>query len=319
MNLPSSSAALSRPPRPAAGAGDAPRARHVQCIGPHGLHRMAYVEWGEPDNARVLLCVHGLTRNGRDFDDLARALADAYRVVCPDVVGRGRSDWLSVKSGYGFAQYLADMTTLIARLDVEEVHWLGTSMGGLIGMQLASLAHSPIRRLVLNDVGPVIASAALARIGEYVGRAPRFASMDEAEAYVRTISAPFGPLTDAQWRHLTTHSVRATEDGGFRMVYDPALGEAFREPPETDVELWTTWDRIQCPTLVLRGSESDLLSRATLHEMAARGPHARVAEIAGVGHAPMLMDGAQIGLVRSFLLGGDTGRAHAAAAPTSAD
>lgn len=291
---------------PPAGQRQMRRERSVQCISPHGLHRMAYVEWGKADNPRVLICVHGLTRNGRDFDDLARGLADEYRVVCPDVVGRGRSDWLGVKGSYGFPQYMADMMTLIARLDVEEVHWLGTSMGGLIGMLLASLPHSPIRRLVLNDVGPVIAAAALARIGEYVGRAPRFASMDEAEAYVRAISAPFGPLTDEQWRHLTRYSVRPLGEGEFCMIYDPALGDAFRAQPEADIELWAAWDRIRCPTLAIRGSESDLLSRETLHEMACRGPQASVVEIAGIGHAPMLMDAVQIELVRSFLLADET-------------
>lgn len=284
------------------------RERTVQCIGPHGLHRMAYTEWGERDNPRVVICVHGLTRNGRDFDDLARALATDYRVICPDVVGRGRSDWLGVKADYGFPVYVPDLITLIARLDVESVHWVGTSMGGLIGMLIASQPHTPITRLVLNDVGPVITAVSLQRIGEYVGRAPVFPSMAAAEAYIREVSAPFGPLTDAQWRHLTQYSVRPvrTEAGtGIVMVYDPGIGDAFRASPvQEDVDLWGVYERIACPTLVLRGAESDLLERSTLEQMAARGPKARTAEFPGVGHAPMLMDAEQISIVRDFLLEG---------------
>jgi pimeloyl-ACP methyl ester carboxylesterase len=281
------------------------RHRQVQCCDPHGLHRMAYTEWGDADNPRVLVCVHGLTRNGRDFDDLARALADHYRVVCPDVVGRGRSDWLGVKADYGFPVYVADMVTLIARLDVEEVHWVGTSMGGIIGMILASQAGTPITRLVLNDVGPIITATSLRRIGQYVGRAPRFADLAAAEAYIREVGAPFGALSAAQWRHLTEYSVRAMDDaeGGFAMVYDPGLGDAFRSTPiVTDIDLWPVYDGVNCPTLALRGAESDLLEAATFAAMAARGPRARTVEFAGVGHAPMLMDPAQIAVVRDFLL-----------------
>ncbi|HRP25800.1 MAG TPA: alpha/beta hydrolase [Thauera sp.] len=283
------------------------RERSVQCLGPHGLHRMAYTEWGDPRNPRVLVCVHGLTRNGRDFDDLAQALADDYRVVCPDVVGRGRSDWLGVKADYGFPVYVADMVTLIARLDVEQVHWVGTSMGGIIGMLLASQPHSPITRLVLNDVGPVITTTALQRIAQYVGMAPRFPSMEAAEAYIREVSASFGPLTDSQWRHLTQYSVRPVggADGGFAMVYDPGLGDAFRASPILeDIDLWGVYDNVRCPTLALRGAESDLLTPDTFTAMAGRGPQAQLVEFAGVGHAPMLMDETQITVVRDFLLGG---------------
>jgi len=283
------------------------RERRVQCIGPHGLHRMAYTEWGAPDNPRVVVCVHGLTRNGRDFDDLARALADDFRVVCPDVVGRGRSDWLSVKTDYGFPLYVADMITLIARLDVEQVSWVGTSMGGIIGMLLASQPHTPISRLVLNDVGPVISAVSLQRIGPYVGTAPQFPTMEAAEAYIRMVSAPFGPLTDAQWRHLTAFSVRPVggPGGGFAMVYDPGLGDVFRAAPvNEDIDLWSVYERVACPTLALRGAESDLLERSTFLAMAEQGPRARTVEFERVGHAPMLMDPAQIAVVREFLLAG---------------
>ena len=296
---PQQSLNASPPPVPAM------REASVQCMGPHGLHRMAYTEWGDPANPRVLVCVHGLTRNGRDFDHLARALADEYRVVCPDVVGRGRSDWLDVKADYGFPVYVNDMVTLIARLNVDEVHWVGTSMGGIIGMLLASQARTPITRLVLNDVGPVITSISLQRIAQYVGRAPVFPTMDAAEAWIREVAASFGALTDAQWRHLTVHSVRPVDggQGGLAMVYDPGLGDVFRAAPILeDIDLWPVYEAVRCPTLALRGADSDLLEAATLGAMAARGPCARTVEFTGVGHAPMLMDPAQIAVVSDFLL-----------------
>lgn len=277
------------------------RQRSVQCVGAGGLHRMAYVEWGDPRNPRVLMCVHGLTRNARDFDDLARDLARDYRVVCPDVVGRGQSDWLKVKAEYAVPRYVADMVTLIARLDVESLDWVGTSMGGIIGMALAADEKTPLRRLVLNDVGAVITLESLKRIGEYVGRAPAFPDFDAAEAYIRQVSASFGPLTAEQWRHLTEYSLRRT-DSGYIMAYDPSIGDAFRVALQpTDIDIWPFYDRIRCPTLVIRGAQSDLLSRETAEEMSRRGPHARVVEIPAVGHAPALMEARQIAIVRQFL------------------
>lgn len=275
----------------------------VQCQGPHGLHRMAYTEWGDPDNPRVLVCVHGLTRNGRDFDYLAKSLCDEYRVVCPDVVGRGRSDWLGVKSDYGFPLYVSDMVTLIARLNVPTVHWFGTSMGGLIGMALASQPHSPITRMVLNDVGPVVTAASLRRINQYLGTAPVFPTMDEAESYIRMVGATFGDLSDADWSHLTAYSVRPVE-GGFGMIYDPGIADVFRQTPLiADVDLWSVYNAIRCPVLAVRGAESDLLERSTLHQMAASGPRAEIVEVPEVGHAPMFMNDEQVSLVREFLLG----------------
>jgi pimeloyl-ACP methyl ester carboxylesterase len=223
--------------------------------------------------------------------------------VCPDVVGRGRSDWLGVKTDYGFPLYVADMITLLARLDAQTVHWVGTSMGGIIGMLIAAQPHTPISRLVLNDVGPVITATSLRRIGEYVGRAPKFPTMAAAEAWIREVSAPFGALTDVQWRHLTQYSVRPVE-GGFAMVYDGGIGDAFRANPiTTDVSLWDAYKAIRCPTMVIRGAESDLLERATIEQMAQTGPRARTVEIPRVGHAPVLMDAPQIAIVSDFLHG----------------
>lgn len=280
--------------------------RKVKCLSRAGFHDMAYVEWGDAGNPRVLVCVHGLTRCGRDFDFLAQALAQDYRVVCPDVVGRGASGWLADKSLYGIPQYCADMTVLLARLDVEKVDWLGTSMGGLIGMALAAQTGSPIARLVLNDVGPVLSAAAIERIGTYVGAMPRFADFAAAETWLRAVLAPFGALADAQWRHLAEHSLRRAPDGQWELHYDPGIAEPFRaamaaEGGGKDVTMWPLYDAIRCPTLVVRGAQSDLLSAATAAEMAARGPQARTAEIPGVGHAPVFADAFQIGVVREFL------------------
>lgn len=280
------------------------RQRAVQCLSPAGFHTMAYVEWGDPHNPKVVVCVHGLTRCSRDFDFLAQALAQEYRVVCPDVVGRGRSDWLANKALYGVPQYSADMVTLLARLDVEGVDWVGTSMGGLIGMALAAQPRTPIRRLLLVDVGPVVTAASIARISEYVGKGPRFDSIEQAEAYIRLVAAPFGPLSDAQWRHLAEHSVKRAADGRFDLHYDPGIAEPFRAAmgEGKDYEIWQIYDLIRCPTRVLRGETSDVLTAETAREMSSRGPHPQVVEIAGVGHAPMLMDEAQVAQVRDFLL-----------------
>lgn len=278
--------------------------RSVLCASPSGLHRMAYTQWGARDNPRVVVCVHGLSRNGRDFDDLGRALGHDYRVVCPDIVGRGRSDWLRDPAGYGIAQYVADLMVLIARLDVESVAWVGTSMGGVIGMVLASFDASPIARLLLNDVGPVISRDALRRIGDYLGRAPAFANLADAEAYIRLVSAPFGALDDAHWRALTESSVRRRDDGRFAMRYDPAIAQSFAHATAGEIDLWPIFDRVGCPTLLVRGASSDLLDRATAQAMAERGPRPRVVEVLGVGHAPMFMDDAQIAIVRDFLAEG---------------
>lgn len=292
------------PPQPTQAAPIPHREGRVQCASPAGLHHMAYVEWGAPDNPKVLICVHGLTRTARDFDFIAAALAQDYRVVCPDVVGRGKSDWLRDKSLYAIPQYVSDMVTLIARLDVEQVDWIGTSMGGLIGMTLAAQDGSPIRRMVLNDVGPLLAATALQRIATYVGRRFEFASMAEAEAHLRKAHAPFGLLTDEQWQHITRWSVKPNDSGAFVFHYDLGIGDVFRNTPMLmDVNLWPIYDRIRCPVLTLRGTESDLLSHKTLVEMSERGPRSQILEVPEVGHAPTLMTEAQIAPIREFLTG----------------
>lgn len=285
------------------GADAAPRERELRCVSAAGIHRMAYREYGARDAARTLLCVHGLTRNGRDFAPLAEVLAaDGWRVVCPDVVGRGRSGWLADPRYYALPQYISDLMALLARLDAGSVSWLGTSMGGLIGMIIASFDDSPIERLILNDVGPFLPADALRRIGEYVGLAPTFASIAEAEQFLRLVCAPFGDLGDAGWRQLSESSVRQGADGRWQMRYDPRIADNFRaQAAAGDIDLWSYYERIVCPTLVIRGASSDLLGPETLAAMAQRGPRALSAEIPGVGHAPMFFSPAQIDVVHRFL------------------
>lgn len=283
-----------------------PRLDFVQCLDPRGLHRMVYWEWGDPANPRVLVCVHGLARQGRDFDTLAQALRQHYRVVCPDVVGRGRSDWLRDATGYQIPAYVADMVTLLARLNAKTLHWVGTSMGGLIGLGLAALADTPIERLVLNDVGPTLEPVALQRIGTYLGQPAHWASEEQAADALWAISQSFGPHTREQWLALSRPQLRP-DGAGFKPHYDPGIALPFRAvTPELaragEAMLWASYDAIRCPTLLLRGAESDLLTRATAQAMAQRGPKARVHEFPGVGHAPTLVAPDQVAVVRDFLL-----------------
>jgi len=273
----------------------------VRCLDPHGFHFMRYVEWGDPANHRVLVCVHGLTRNGRDFDYVAQSLADAYRVVCPDVVGRGRSDWLRDPSDYNYPVYLGDMTTLIAKLGAENVDWLGTSMGGIIGMMLASLPGSPVRKLVMNDVGSLVPKAAIERIGQYVGNEPTFASLEDLEATMRSVS-PFGELTAEQWRHLALHVAKRDDDGKWHFRYDPGIGKNFHAAPPADLKLGAFWRAVHGPVLVIRGEQSDLLRADTLEEIRHPAPTETLV-VPRTGHAPMLMDDFQAGAIRRFLLG----------------
>ena len=283
-----------------------PRLQYVQCLDTRGLHRMAYWEWGDPLQAKVLICVHGLSRQGRDFDSLARAMCGHYRVVCPDVAGRGESDWLPDPMGYQIPGYVADMVTLLARLNAVTVDWVGTSMGGLIGMGLASLKGSPIRRLVLNDVGPTIQAQALQRIGSYLGLPMHWDSVEAAAEYMLSISRGFGTHTPEQWMALTRPMLKP--DGvGFKPHYDPAIALPFKAiTPEmaavAEAMLWNSFDAIRAQTLLLRGADSDLLSAQTALAMTRRGPKPVLREFAAVGHAPMLVVDEQVEAVKTFLL-----------------
>lgn len=283
-----------------------PRLNHVQCLDARGLHRMAYWEWGDAANPRVLICVHGLSRQGRDFDVLGRAMSAEYRVVCPDVVGRGESDALIDPMGYAIPSYVADMVTLVARLNAATVHWVGTSMGGLIGLGLASLAQSPISRLVLNDVGPAIRFEAIQRIGTYLGAPLRWDTVDEAADYMWSISQGFGPHQREQWLALTRPMLKP-DGAGFKPHYDPRIAVPFKALTAEMVAggeamTWAAYDAIACPTLLVRGADSDLLTRETAQAMTQRGPRAQLREFAGVGHAPTLIADDQVRAVREFLL-----------------
>ena len=279
---------------------------HVLGLGSKGFHRIHYTDWGDPGAERIVICVHGLTRNGHDFDDLARALAPDFRVVCPDIAGRGRSDWLHAKEDYGYPQYCADMTALIARVTAggkpRAIHWVGSSMGGIIGMLLASRPNSPIVRLVLNDVGTVIPKAALERIGAYVGTDPRFKTLDELEAMVRIVCAPFGPLTDAQWRHLTETGAKQHEDGTWGLRYDPGIGIPFQKGPLADVDLWPLWDTIACPTLLLAPDSSPFVPLALPVEARGLVPGAELMTFPGARHGLACSHGAACAVaLRAFL------------------
>ncbi len=284
-----------------------PQIKMVQCLSPGGLHQMAYKEWGDPTNPQVLVCVHGVTRVSDDFDALAAVMSDRYRVICPDVVGRGRSSWLKDPRHYVVPQYVSDMVTLVARHDVPQVDWFGTSMGALIGMGLAALPATPVRKMLMNDVGPTLNFGALQRIGEYIGADLRFASFDEGRDYIRLISAPFGPHSDEEWNKLARDVLRQDADGRWRRHYDLALATPFKSLTEDSAKqgeaaMSAAYDAIRCPVLLVRGSQSDLLSPQTAQQMSERGPKARVVELPGVGHAPTFMHADQIALARSFFL-----------------
>ena len=311
-----------------------PSLHFVSCPDASGSHRMAYWAWGNPSSAHVVLCVHGLSRQGRDFDALAAALCrqsaatpGSIRVICPDVVGRGQSAWLADPLGYQIPTYAADMLALLAQLHqaspIATLDWVGTSMGGLIGLAVCGQsglpmpqAHAPaggtgaalsVRRLVLNDVGPAIEWDAIARIGSYLGRGGPFDTVDDAAQALRLISTGFGPHTTAQWRALSAPMVKAGHDGRWHLHYDPAIAVPFNAATQAstaqgEAMLWQLYDHVTADTLVLRGAESDLLARTTAHAMTQRGPKARVMEFDGVGHAPTLVADDQLAAVVSFLL-----------------
>ena len=279
-----------------------PRHGDVLSISKRGFHRLAYAEWGEA-GGEVALCVHGLTRQGRDFDVVAATLAAQGRhVFCPDLPGRGRSGRLADPSEYVLPQYCMDMTAMLAATGAAGVDWIGTSLGGLIGILLAGQENSPVRRLVINDIGPFVPWSALYRIGSYVRAKPEsFRDYEAAERYHRRTLAPFGALTDAQWRHLTEHGIGRGPDGTYHLLTDPGIGRAFQPGLLYNLNLWSYWDSIRCPVLVIRGAESDLLLPKTAEEMTRRGPRAEVVELPGIGHAPALLDAGHVAIITDWL------------------
>ena len=296
-----------------------PTLNYVPCTDASGGHRMAYWQWGATAAPHVVVCVHGLSRQGRDFDVLAQALVQraggALRVVCPDVVGRGRSDWLKDPMGYQLPNYAGDMLALLAQLHEQSsiaiLDWVGTSMGGLIGVAICGTPGLPlpvpVRRLVLNDVGPALQWQALARIGTYLGNTGRFDSVQQAADAMWAISTSFGRHTPQQWLALSQPMVKALPEGGFALHYDPAIAVPFRTITEEsatqgEAALWQLYDNVQAQTLLVRGEQSDLLSPQTAQAMTGRGPRPRLVEFAGVGHAPTLVNDDQVEALVGFLL-----------------
>ena len=292
-----------------------PSLNFVNCLDAQGQHRMAYWQWGEPGADHVIICAHGLSRQGRDFDVLAQALCEAakgkMRVICPDVVGRGKSDWLKDPMGYQIPQYAADMVALIEQLQPKTLDWVGTSMGGLIGTVICGQPDLtlpvPVRKLVLNDVGPAIEWSAIQRIGQYIGKAGQFETIQQVAEAMWAISRSFGPHTPAQWLALSEAMVKPS-GSGFTLHYDPALAIPFNSATEESTKqgtamLWALYDNIKAQTLVTRGANSDLLSKATAQAMTQRGPKAQLVEFAGVGHAPTFIAPDQVKVVVEFLLG----------------
>jgi len=279
-------------------------AHKLTCLGPHGFYKLAYTSrLPRRSGGPPVVCVHGLTRTGRDFDVLGERLGRQRQVVAPDMPGRGQSDFLPVKSDYGYPLYLSAVAALIGTLDAPEIDYVGTSMGGIIGMMLASQPNSPVRRLVLNDVGPLIPKAALAHIATYVGQGEEFDDLAAVEAYYRRIAAPYGALTDGQWRRMAEHGHRRLGSGKLALNYDPDIALPFRGEL-ADVDLWPVYDLIRCPTLVIRGGESGLLLAQTAQEMARRGPKATLFAVLGAGHAPALMAEDQLEAIEHFLAEG---------------
>jgi len=277
-----------------------PRDNYFSGLSGEGFHRLYYREWGDPDNQDVIVCVHGVTRISNDFDILAKALSRKYRVVCPDIVGRGYSDWLGNKKNYNFVQYCTDMNALIAHVRADNVHWIGTSMGGIIGMMLAALSHTPIKTLILNDVGPSLKRTELRKIGQYIGKAPQFSNQKKLFEYYKNTYQSLGKMPKKDWQEMALYSAFKSKSG-YRIHYDPQIGDAFRSSYSmNDFDLWQYWDEISCPTLLLRGVESTFFSVSIANKMIDRGYDVRYEEIPKVGHAPTLRTPYEINLIKKF-------------------
>ncbi len=276
------------------------RTDSINALNARGFHKLVYHEWGSAENDRVVVCVHGLARNSRDFDELALALSRDYRVVCPDIAGRGSSDWLSDASAYQIPQYMNDMVALLARLNVDKVDWIGTSMGGLIGICMAALPNSPIRTLLLNDIGPFVPKTALQRIANYL-EDRRFDSLEACEAWLRQTYPGLGQLHPSQWRRLAQAGSRVLPDGTLALHYDPAIAENLRLSSDEDVDLWALWQLIQCPQMLIWGEASDVLLADTVNRMRTERPALNVHSLPGIEHAPSLMDSEQVDVIVRWL------------------
>jgi pimeloyl-ACP methyl ester carboxylesterase len=262
--------------------------------------KIAYQDWGSENSQHQTVCVHGLTRNKHDFDHLARSLSDISRVICIDIAGRGESDWLPNPDKYNYQTYLSDIKAIFAKLKLSNVYWVGTSMGGIIGMLLCADSPYLIKKLILNDVGPFIPKSSLLRIKEYVGDPVQFKSIAESTTYFKRTLSGFGDLSDQQWDQLAQNSIKPLEDGKFALHYDPSIANAFQGELE-DVDLWNIWDLIEAEVMTIRGENSDLLLEKTLTEMGTRGPKSKTAVIQNTGHAPALLSESEIKIIKEFL------------------
>jgi len=270
-------------------------------LGYNGFHRINFLEWGSA-SSDTMVCVHGVSRNAHDFDFFASKMDKKFHLICPDVVGRGESDHLINGQGYDYLQYNSDMNALLARIGKPKVDWLGTSMGGIIGMVFASLPQTPIKRLILNDIGPEISRGSLSDIGEYIGLAPDFRSLEKLETYIRKIYAEFHPMSDDDWSEMAKNASVRTKTGKFRLRMDPAIGDAFRESiPLFDIDMWDTWERIHCPVLILRGKESSFFTKEVADKMVEINPEAQLVEFEGAGHTPTLRSDEQVKVIQDWL------------------
>ena len=277
-----------------------PRDNFYYGLSNEGFHRNYYREWGDPDSEHTIICVHGVTRLSKDFDVLANALSKRYRVICPDIVGRGYSDWFGNKQNYNFLQYCADMNALIANLNVEKVHWIGTSMGGIIGMILGAMSHTPIESLILNDVGPNLKRAELQRLGKYIGKAPIFPTKKALFEYYKETYQAFGSLPDKHWKEMARYS-SFKEDYGYRMHYDPKIGDAFRSSYSFyNFDLWKYWEEIECPTMLIRGEHSTFFTTEVAEKMCGRDSDVSLQLVKDVGHAPMLNNKEEVQFIKDF-------------------
>jgi pimeloyl-ACP methyl ester carboxylesterase len=277
-----------------------PISHFFHSLHPDGFHKLHYLEWGDPLNQNVVVCVHGLSRNARDFEFLARELARNYRVISVDMPGRGLSEHLSDPEFYNFPQYVSDLVALIARLNVTSIDWVGTSMGGLLGMIFASKKNSPIKRLVLNDVGPFVSAESMVKIRNYISIAPNLQNFEKSKKYISQILRPFGDLDDDMWSHLALHSTKQLEDGSYILSYDPKIASAFSEKPE-DINLWSFWRDVKCPILLLRGEKSEILTMEIAEEMQNGERPVEFIEFKNTGHAPSLMEKDQITAIYDWL------------------
>jgi len=284
----------------------------IHGVSKEGFHKVIYSEYGSKNHDNTMICVHGLTRNGSDFHFVAKGLEDHYRVICPDVVGRGRSDRFKNPEFYKYAQYIMDMNVLINSLHVSNLDWMGTSMGGLFGIIMASMPNTPIRRLILNDIGPFIPKTAVDRIKTYAGMKLSFKTRKEGETILKQLYAPFGIKEPEHWQHIIDHSIIEDNDGTFTLDYDPGATSAVQDDEQDEDALshqdqdgniifWQYWEKIKCPVLVINGASSDILPPHIIEEMKTRGPQFDYIQIPDAGHAPALMDPEQVALIREWL------------------